>query len=96
MNTRERSHLAAVASLGCAICGNPAEIHHLRHNPETGQHLGMSQRASHWHVIPLCPAHHRTGGPGVAYHAGPRAWEEAHGTEIEIWRQVEARIREAA
>ena len=96
MTLRERAHLSAVADLGCCICGAPAEIHHLRHNPETGLHLGMSQRASHWHVIPLCPAHHRAGGPGVAYHAGPREWEAIHGTEIELWRRVEARLGEAA
>lgn len=96
MNARERAHLGAVAAMGCVICGAPAEIHHLKHSPETGLHLGMSQRASHWHVIPLCAAHHRTGGPGVAYHAGPREWEAIHGTEIELWKRVEARLREAA
>lgn len=96
MNARERAHLGAVAAMGCVICGAPTEIHHLRHNPVTGLHLGMGQRAPHWCVIPLCAAHHRTGGPGVAYHAGPREWEAIHGTEIELWKRVEARLREAA
>jgi hypothetical protein len=55
MNKAEKEHLSKVASVGCIVCrmqGNeesPAEIHHIRH----GQ--GMSQRASNYEVIPLCP-----------------------------------------
>ena len=51
----EKKYLGAVASLGCMVCGGPAEIHHIR------QFAGMSQRASNWLVVPLCPGHHRTG-----------------------------------
>ena len=96
MNSREREHLNAVADLGCIICGGLAEIHHLKINPETGHRLGMSQRASHFHVIPLCPLHHRQGGIGVAYHAGPRTWENIHGTQAELWRKVQGMIERAA
>jgi hypothetical protein len=96
MTTAERLHLDAVAGLGCIICGAPAEIHHLKRHPETGRHLGMGQRASHFHVIPLCPLHHRQGGQGVSYHAGPRAWEAIHGTEAELWRRVEDMLRRVA
>ena len=92
----ERLHLARVASLGCIICGAPAEVHHLKHDPITGPHLGMGQRASHFHTIPLCPRCHRTGGIGVAYHASPRTWEGIHGTEIELWKLTNQRIQEAA
>ncbi len=54
----------SVAQLGCILCmhmgneGTPAEIHHIRE----GQ--GMSQRASNFLVVPLCPEHHR-GNSGV-------------------------------
>ena len=102
MNAAERKHLDAVASLGCIVCLNegmgfaPAEIHHLKRNPETGAKLGMGQRASHFHTIPLCPTHHRAGGFGVAYHAGPRQFEKLYGTETELWGQVRERLRGAA
>ena len=55
MNKAEKEHLSKVASVGCIVCmmqGNeesPAEIHHIR----SGQ--GISQRASNYEVIPLCP-----------------------------------------
>ena len=35
-------------------------------------------------VIPLCPEHHRTGGKGVAIHAGQKTWEAIFGTEEEL------------
>ncbi len=66
----EDAHLLAVAELGCLAClldgwdGTPAEIHHSRLRPD-GQTYGTSARASHFEVIPLCPAHHRGGKPGV-------------------------------
>lgn len=84
----ERRHMDAVARLGCIVCRNlgygptPAEIHHPR------KLAGLSQRASHFDVIPLCPAHHRTGGVGVALHAGQRTWEAKYGTESELLEQV--------
>lgn len=49
----ERAHMARVAALGCLLCGQPAEVHHLRE----GQ--GMQQRASNWLTVPLCPDCHR-------------------------------------
>lgn len=84
MNKAEKKHLSKVASVGCIVCmmqGNeesPAEIHHIRH----GQ--GMSQRASNYEAIPLCHVHHRTGGYGVAIHAGRKEFERLYGTEIEL------------
>jgi hypothetical protein len=48
-----------VAKLPCSVCGvYGVQLHHIR---ET---LGMSQRASNWLVIPLCPDCH-TGKRGV-------------------------------
>lgn len=59
MKIAEKHYMSSVASLGCILCrhlgheGTPAELHHVRE----GQ--GMSQRASNFLVVPLCPEHHR-------------------------------------
>ncbi len=59
MKSAEKEYLNRVASLGCILCRElgygetPATIHH----PREGQ--GMSQRASNWLAIPLCPEHHQ-------------------------------------
>ncbi|WP_336818093.1 Ref family recombination enhancement nuclease [Cedecea sp. MMO-103] len=88
MKKAEREHLSRVAALGCIVCRNlgfgetPAEIHHIR----TGQ--GVAQRADNYSAIPLCPPHHRTGGHGVAVHAGKQTWERNFGTELELLEQV--------
>lgn len=90
----ERIHMARVGRLGCLVCLNlghgptPAELHH----PRSG--CGISQRASHMDVIPLCPAHHRTGGYGVAIHAGQKTWEARFGTEKELLEQVRRLVGE--
>jgi hypothetical protein len=82
MTKAEKEYLNRVAELGCIICRMPAEIHHLR----TGMGLGM--RNDYKNAIPLCPTHHRTGGHGVAYHAGRLAFESQFGTEIELLEKV--------
>lgn len=74
----ESQYMDTVARLGCCVCGGPAEIHHLL----TG--AGMGQRADNYTCIPLCASHHRTGGYGIAIHAGKRTWEQRHGTELEL------------
>ena len=92
MTKDERAHMSKVAALGCVVCRNlgygetPAALHHIR----AGQ--GMSQRASHFQVLPLCGAHHQTGGYGVAIHCGQKEWESRYGTEIELLEQVYAEI----
>lgn len=59
MTNAERHYLRRVAELGCMLCRwlelgeTPAGIHHVRE----GQ--GMSQRASHFLVVPLCREHHQ-------------------------------------
>ena len=85
----EQAHMDAVARLGCLICGAPAEVHHLT----TG--AGMGQRADNYTCVPLCPAHHRTGGHGVAIHAGKRTWEQRHGTELELLERTRTLLEEA-
>lgn len=87
MTKDERRHLSDVADLGCVVCRNlgfgdtPAEVHHIR----TGQ--GMSQRASHYETIPLCPYHHRHGGDD-AVHGNRRRFEERYGTEKKLLEQT--------
>lgn len=88
----EQSHMDKVARLGCIVCRNeglgetPAELHHIRE----GQ--GGAMRADNYSVIPLCHAHHRTGGYGIAIHAGQEKWESENGTErellLQVWREV--------
>ena len=80
----EAAHMAAVSELGCIACivtgiiDSPAECHHVRFK------AGASQRSSHMDIIGLCPPHHRTGGYGVAFHAGKIAFEQKFGTEEEL------------
>jgi len=87
MNKKEREHLSQIASIGCIVCLNngypdtPAEIHHIGNGT-------LSKRASNFEAIPLCPAHHRTGGHGVAVHAGRKTWESNYGTERELLSQA--------
>ena len=77
MTKAEKAHISKVAELGCIICKSPAEIHHIR----TGQgHM----RATHFEVIPLCPSHHRSGGYGIAIHAGIKSFEANYGTELSL------------
>lgn len=88
MTKAERAHIIRVAKLGCLACKKlghfspEVEIHHVRMGN------GMGQRASHFDILPLCHIHHRTGGHGVAFHAGQRTWEVEFGTESELLEQV--------
>ena len=94
----EREHMGIVAGLCCIVCRNlgygesPAEVHHVRYL------AGGGQRSSNMDTIPLCPNHHRIGGYGVAYHAGPEEFERRYGTEVELLEQThrEIGIKEAA
>lgn len=82
MRKAERAHLSKVADLGCIICRGIAEIHHIR----TG--MGMAQRNTNFNVIPLCANHHRTGGYGIAFHAGKKAFEQKYGTELQLLEKL--------
>lgn len=94
MTKDDKNWLSDVAALGCVVCRNlgygesPAEIHHVR----TGQ--GTAQRASNKKTLPLCTPHHRTGGYGVAIHAGQKKWEENYGTETELLEQTQREVEE--
>lgn len=82
----QRKYLRAVAAMGCVICGAPAEVHHVRRE---------GAKRDHYKVICLCPRHHRTGGRGVAIHAGRESWEAEHGAELDWLAVIEARMRGA-
>lgn len=59
MTKAERIWMSRVAELPCSLCGEEGvQLHHIRE----GQ--GMSQRASNFLVVPLCPSCH-TGPIGV-------------------------------
>lgn len=48
----------------------------------------MGQRSPDSRAIPLCHFHHRTGGHGLAIHAGQKTWEAKFGTEKELLVKV--------
>jgi|TARA_R110000744_G_scaffold91932_2_gene178212 hypothetical protein len=51
---KEKKYMGRVAEMNCMLCNtHPVEVHHIRE----GQ--GMSQRASHYLTVPLCPSCHR-------------------------------------
>lgn len=83
MNKDERENYARIAQLGCIICQNPeVELHHIR------DHTGMGLKSSL--LLPFCHPHHRTGGYGIAFHAGRKAFEQNFGTQIELLEKVKA------
>lgn len=87
MTAAEKRHLSRVAAIGCIICGGPAEIHHPRFA------AGMSQRASNWLAIPLCPEHHRQGEFGHAVHNGQETFERNYGREVELLAETIRRMQ---
>ena len=81
----EKKWMQQVAEYGCIACQidgvvKPAEIHHIR------KHTGMGLRPSHFNILPLCPAHHRTGK--ISVHLGKKAFEEKYGTQQQLIKQV--------
>jgi len=86
----ERRHMAAVAELGCVVCRrqfgvySPAAIHHTD---------GKTKPGAHMRVLPLCGAHHQTGGYGVALHAGRVEWERLYGTQDELIEWTNGRLK---
>lgn len=82
--TAEKFHMERVARLSCALCGEyDVEVHHIRE----GQ--GMSQRASHFLTIPLCPGCHR-GSCGVH---GDKTLLRVHKvTELDLLAQTIERL----
>jgi hypothetical protein len=79
----EKSYLDKVASLGCVLCkhlglgSSPATLHHIREDQ------GMSQRASHFLVVPLCPEHHQ-GNSGIHGLGTKRFYTRYRLTELDL------------
>lgn len=93
MNKADREYFEKVVELGCIAChqlgvyDSPCEIHHIGNGT-------MGKRASNNEVIPLCHQHHRTGGYGIAVHAGRKMFETNYGTEQELLEQVRGLLDE--
>ena len=87
MNKAEKAHIAKVVESGCIVCVNlelgetPAEYHHTSNGM-------LGKKSDNYSGIALCHIHHRTGGYGVAIHAGRVQWESNFGTEQELLRQT--------
>ena len=81
----EKEHMSRVASLGCWVCSQPAQVHHIR-----PKGLGFSMRSSHYDTIPLCMSHH-TGSFSI--HNRKKEFEAKYGTEHEILQKVKERIQ---
>ena len=83
MKKAERDHISKVVESCCIACrlngidDSQAEAHHIGNGT-------MGKKASNFEVIALCPIHHRSGGHGVAVHAGRKAFEAVFGTEQEL------------
>ena len=77
-----------LSELGCCICGQPPQIHHL-----IGiKYRGMGQKASDENTIPLC-LHHHTGAQGI-HQLGKRAWELKYGAQDELLADTNRKIEE--
>ncbi len=71
-----------ICDLGCIVC-----LTHLdTFSPGVPHHPLIDGRASQdTETICLCPAHHQTGGNGVAFHTtGRKTWEAKYGTEADL------------
>ncbi len=74
----EQAHIEAVAALGCLVCGQPAEVHHVM------RCLGKVRRRDHRFVVPVCPAHHR-GTEGVHGLGSEDAFACLYGIDLATW-----------
>lgn len=88
----EQRYMDRVRALGCAVadenCDGDIEVHHVR--------LVPGQRRVHTQTIGLCEGHHRTGGHGVAFHAGQDAWQERYGSIADVLAEVKFAVAETA
>ena len=66
----ESAHMGRVAALGCIICGDPAQVHHMR-----------GCKRNNWLTIPLCPEHHVG---SFSIHMDRRAFEAVYGDETAL------------
>jgi hypothetical protein len=89
----EQRYHDRVAQMPCVLCEllgqgpSAAQLHHIRE----GQ--GMSQRASHWLVVPLCPECHQ--GP-FGLHGSQALLRMAKVTELDLLALTIERMQGAA
>ncbi len=55
-----KKHLENLRQLGCCICGDLAEVHHLKQGIPLKER-GMGRRAADRYAVPLCHTHHING-----------------------------------
>ena len=69
--TPEQRHKQRVAELGCLVCGNPANVHHIRAERIKNDFL----------TIPLCREHHQG---DFSIHMSKRQFENIYGSELHL------------
>jgi len=89
----ESDWMKKVVELGCCVCRkhyglfSEAEPHHVD---------GKTKEGAHFHVLPLCPSHHRLASPNGEWatrhspgrKAGKFEFEQEYGTEQELLHYV--------
>ena len=86
---KRKERFERLAEMGCVICKQPAQIHHL-----IGvKYRGMGQKADDQYTIPLC-LHHHTGQLGI-HQMGKGAWERMFGTQEELLQRTNERLERA-
>ena len=83
-NKAEKEWLDAITELGCIVCLREHEVF----SPAMPHHIdGKTKPGAHYNTIPLCAAHHQTGGCGgdcVARHVNKFQFEQTYGNEAEL------------
>ena len=80
--TAQRRFYATIIEQGCCICGNDAEIHHIK-----GSSFKHNKTAiGNWYVLPLCPEHHRLGAINVTQNKAH--FEAIFGSQWELFLEV--------
>ena len=83
---KRKERFERLAEMGCVICKQPAQIHHL-----IGvKYRGMGQKADNEFTIPLCLNHH-TGAEGI-HQIGKQTWQAQFGTQEELLQRTNERL----
>ncbi|MGZ5053392.1 MAG: DUF968 domain-containing protein [Methylobacter sp.] len=69
--SKAKKHMGRVASLGCLVCGAPANVHHIREERIKNDFL----------TIPLCREHHQG---DFSIHGSKRQFENIFGSELHL------------
>jgi hypothetical protein len=72
---KEKRHMGRVAELGCLICKQPANVHHIR----------TERIKNHYLTIPLCREHHQG---DFSIHMDKRQFENIYGSELYLLAQT--------